>query len=75
MRFIEFILVVIFCLPFYALLIYSVRYPEQAAKMGRRWMYKGDIEPSEGNIKYTRVSGIIGIIFITLMLIVVWFKY
>lgn len=36
MKIIVFILASIFSLPFYALLIYSIKYPEQAAKMGRR---------------------------------------
>lgn len=75
MKILEIFLVIIFCIPIYALLVYSIKYPEKAAKMGKRWMYNGDVEPSEDYIKYIRFSSIIGVIVITLVLLVVLFKY
>ncbi|WIV11593.1 hypothetical protein [Proteiniborus sp. MB09-C3] len=74
MRILENFLTIIFFIPFYALLIYSIMYPEQAAKMGKRWMYKGDIEPSEDYIKYIRFSSIVGVIVITFILVVFFTK-
>lgn len=75
MKIIIFILTVIFSIPFYALFLYSMKYPEQAAKMGKRWVYNGDVEPSEDYIKYIKVSSIIGVVFITSVLIIVFIKY
>lgn len=75
MKIIVFILAVIFSIPFYALLIYSIKYPELAAKWGKRWMYNGDVEPSDNYIKYIRFSSIIGVIFITFTLIIAFMKY
>lgn len=75
MRILEIFLIIIFSIPFYALLIYSIKYPEQAAKMGKRWMYNGDVEPSEDYIKYIRFSSTVGIIIITFVLIIVFIKY
>lgn len=75
MRILENFLIIIFSIPFYALLIYSIKYPEQAAKMGKRWMYNGDVEPSEDYIKFIRFSSIIGVIFITFILIIIFIKH
>lgn len=75
MKILEIFLVIIFCIPIYALLVYAIKYPREAAKMGKRWMYNGDVEPSEDYIKYNRLSSIIGVIVITLVLLIVLFKY
>jgi len=55
--------------PLYAVLIWTYLFPEESLLWGRRWMYKEEPELSEGAIRYAKIASIIGIIFITIILI------
>lgn len=65
----ELIITVIITLPFLIILIYGIIYPEELASWGYKWRYKGEPEPTEEYIKYTRASSVIGLLLIISILI------
>ncbi len=65
----EFIIPLIVFISFYILLIFTIINPEEMARLGTKWRYKGNVQPSKGYIRYTRMSAIISIMALTLILI------
>lgn len=66
----EYFGIVILLLPLIALLIYAIIDPESVATWGYSLKYKERPDPTEGYVKYTRVSGVIGLLFILLGIII-----
>jgi len=69
-----FIPIILIFIPLYGVLLYSYFYPEESFLWGRRWMYSEDPEPSEEAIKFFKIKSIIGIVFITFILVAVGFN-
>ncbi|HWL23783.1 MAG TPA: hypothetical protein VNR38_08540 [Ureibacillus sp.] len=66
-NFADLVVLFIFMMPIYGLLIWTYMEPEESLLTGRRWMYKGDPEPSPKAIRYTKftsMTAMIGIPFI-----------
>lgn len=57
-------------MPLCAVLIWSYFYPEESMLFGKRWMYKGEPELSEGAIRYTKVASLISLIVIALIFLI-----
>ncbi len=71
---IDFIMLLIFLLPIYGLLIWQYIEPEESFLWGRRWMYEEEPEPSEELIEYYKKTAIIGIVFMTIVIIISFIK-
>lgn len=66
----EFIFGGIIILPILVILVYSIINPEAMATWGYRWRYKGELEPTETYIKYTRACSVIGLLLMISMVII-----
>lgn len=71
---IEIIVMFIMCIPVYAVLLWTYFDPRESLLWGRRWMYKEEPEPSEGAIRYAKVTSAISIGVLTLIFIIFIFK-
>jgi hypothetical protein len=69
----EFIITGIMTLPLLIILIYGIIHPEELASWGYKWRYKGEPEPTEEYIKYTRASSVIGLL-LTISIIIIYFN-
>lgn len=69
----ELIITVIITLPFLIILIYGIIHPEELASWGYKWKYKGEPEPTEEYIEYTRASSVIGLL-LTISIIIIYFN-
>ncbi|MEX3622583.1 hypothetical protein [Viridibacillus arvi] len=66
----EIIITFILMLPLYGLLIWSYFEPEESILWGKRWMYKEEHELSSGVIRYTKITSLAAMIFLTVMFFV-----
>ncbi|QFT89602.1 hypothetical protein FIU87_13155 [Bacillus sp. THAF10] len=65
----ETILYFILMIPVYGILIWTYFCPEDSMSWGQRWMYREEPEFSETAIGYTKLLSVIGIFFITFILV------
>ena len=64
-----FILIVL-SIPIYGICIWSFIEPEESLMFGNRWRYNGTPEFSEQQILITKIGAIMGIIFMSLLIII-----
>ena len=62
----EKILMLILCIPIYAVLIWTYFKPRESLLWGKRWMYKEEPELSEAAIRYAKVASAISIVALTI---------
>lgn len=62
----------ILCLPLYAVLIWQYVNPEEAMLWGKRWMYNDEPQITESAVRYTKLSSLFGIIFISIILVILF---
>ncbi|MBU5674893.1 hypothetical protein KQI88_00495 [Alkaliphilus sp. MSJ-5] len=70
----SFFILIVFSIPIYGLLIWQYIEPEEIFLWGRRWMYEEEPEPSEELIEYYKKTAIIGIVFMTIVIIISFIK-
>jgi archaellum biogenesis protein FlaJ (TadC family) len=58
---------------FFIMSIFQLIYPRKAFMRGKRWQFKGDFEPSNLSIIFTRLSAIVVILIIVLMFYMFFF--
>ncbi|MFC0418487.1 hypothetical protein ACFFHH_24130 [Cytobacillus solani] len=54
----ETIILVIFMIPFYGIMLWTYKFPEDSILAGKRWMYSKDPEISKAAIRYTKFASI-----------------
>ncbi|WP_160679723.1 hypothetical protein [Clostridium sp. C8-1-8] len=70
MSFIDIFFIVVFSIPIIAVLLYMIFYPRESALFGRRWQFKNEnLEPSDEAVKYNRTMGIIGLVFVLIIIV------
>ena len=69
---IEYFIFSIALLPFLGILIYTIIHPEVVATWGNRWKYKDELEPTEEYIRFTRASGILGILILVSFIVLLF---
>lgn len=58
---------IIFGIPLYMFLIYTIKNPKESFKLCNRWMFKDkDIEPSEFALDMQKIGSIIGLVLMTI---------
>lgn len=62
----------IICLPLYAVLIWQYVKPEEAILWGKRWMYQDEPQITESGLRYTKLLSLFGIIFLSIILIILF---
>lgn len=66
----EVIIFIFFAIVLYGLLIHAYIDPEESYMMGKRWMYEDEVELTEEFKSFIRFSAMVGIIFLTIVIIV-----
>jgi len=70
----EIILFIVLLIPVYLMLLWTYFYPEESILFGAKWRYKGDLEPSEVAVRYTKFVSLLSLIGIPLFLIMFLFE-
>lgn len=61
--------------PFYTVLIWTYFYTEESLMWGNRWKYKEEPELSDELIRFTKIKTILGILFLTIFSLIIFFKF
>lgn len=59
-------------IPLYGVLLFGYFYPEESFFFGRRWQFKEEPQMSEAGIKYLKYVSEIGILFLTMMIVILF---
>ncbi|WP_056832335.1 hypothetical protein [Psychrobacillus sp. FJAT-21963] len=60
-------------IPLYVIMIWQFFNPKESILWGRRWMYKEEPNVTEKAITHAKVTSVIGIVFLTIVLIILFF--
>ena len=63
-------IIIVLSIPIYGLLIWTFIEPEESLMFGNRWRYNGTPKFSELQILLTKIGAIMGIIFMSLLIII-----
>ena len=59
-------------IPLYVIMIWQFFNPKDSILWGRRWMYKEEPDITEKAIKHAKVTSVFGIVFLTIVLIILF---
>lgn len=62
----------IICLPLYTVLIWQYVNPEEAMLRGKRWMYQDEPQITESAIRHTKLVSLFGMIFLSIILLILF---
>lgn len=66
-------LFILLFIPLYVIMIWQFFNPKESILWGKRWMYKEEPNVNEKAIIHAKVTSVIGIVFLTIVLIILFF--